>query len=118
MHCDTIAFGLEKMTGQKNARRYPHSAMERRPALRALDRKIQFGPRICVPEGFTHRFAVETQLRDREHAVGIDPGVRTGDSILDFPAPRIRKMRDLVDPQISVASHVAETKAGDQVEVS
>src|SRR5204863_3826084 len=76
------------------------------------------GPRICVPEGFTHRFAVETELRDREHAVGINPGVRTGDSILDFPAPRIRKMRDLVDPQISVASHVAETKARDQVEIS
>src|SRR5215218_9060166 len=33
MHRDAIAFRLEEMTGQENARRDPDSAMERRPAL-------------------------------------------------------------------------------------
>ena len=116
MHRDAIAFRLEEMAGEENAGRNPDSAMERRPSLRALDRKIQFRPRICVRERFAHRFAVEAQLRNREHAVGVDPGVRTGNGILDFPAPRIRKMRDIVQPQISVARDVAEMNAGNQVE--
>src|ERR1041384_5038121 len=68
MHRDAIAFRLEKMAGEKNARGNPDSAMKRRPALRALDRKIQFGPRIGSRERFAHRFAIETQLRNREHA--------------------------------------------------
>src|ERR1041385_7139593 len=116
MHRDAIAFGLEKMAGQENARRDPHSAMERRPVLRALDRKIQFGPRICFSNRFAHLFAVEAQLRDREHAIGIDPGIRTSDGILDFLAPRFRKMRDLVYPEIRVARRITETEARDNVE--
>src|SRR5882724_13091559 len=92
--------------------------MEGRPSLRALNRKIQFGPRICVAERFAHWFAVKAQLGNREHAIGIDPGIRTADGILDFPAPRIGKMRDVVYPQISVASDVAQTEAGNQVEKS
>src|ERR1051325_259727 len=75
MHRDAIAFRLEEMAGEKNARRNPHTAMKRRPALRALDGKIQFGPWICACECFAHFFAVEPQLRNREHAVGIDPGI-------------------------------------------
>src|SRR5437763_12658403 len=116
MHRDAIAFGLEEVPGQENARGNPDTAVERRPSLRALDRKIQFGPRIRVAERFAHWFAVKAQLRDREHAIGIDPRIRTADGILDFPAPRLGKMRDVVQPQISVASDVTEMNAWNQIE--
>ena len=40
MHGDAVAFGLEEMAGQKNARGNPDSAMERVPSFGAFQRKI------------------------------------------------------------------------------
>src|SRR5205085_6749663 len=40
MHRHAVAFGLEEVAGQENARGNPDSAMEWRPALRAFQRKI------------------------------------------------------------------------------
>src|SRR5882724_3768281 len=118
MHRDAIAFGLEKMPGQENTRGNPDSAMEWSPSPGAFPRKIQFGPRIRLPERFVHGLAVEPQLRDREHPVGIDPGIRTADRILNFASPGIGKMRNLVQAQVGVTRNVAQTEGGNQVEVT
>ena len=118
MHRDAVAFGLEKMPGQENTRGNPDSAMERIPSPGAVHRKIQFGPRIRLPERFVHGLAVEAQLRDREHPVGIDPGIRTADRILNFASPGIGKMRDFIHAQVDVARDIAETKPGNQVELT
>src|SRR6266481_4678878 len=118
MHRDAVALGLEKMPGQENARGNPDSAMERIPSLRAVHRKIQFGPRIRVRERFVHGLAIEAQLRDREHSVGINPGIWTTDRILNFASPGIWKMGDFIHAQVDVARDIAETQPGKQVEVT
>src|SRR3954447_19417267 len=91
VHRDPIALGLQKMTGEENSRGNPNAAMQRIPAFRALEREVQLGPRILLRGHFAHRLAVETKLGDREHAVGIDPRIRTADCALDLVTPRVRK---------------------------
>src|SRR5258705_1701934 len=118
MHSDAVALALEEMSSQENARGNPDSAMERIPSLRAVHRKIQFGPRIRLPKRFVHGFAVEAELRDREHSVGINPGIRTTDRILNFASPGIWKMGDFIHAQIGIADDIAETEAGNQVEIT
>src|SRR4051812_13508468 len=117
MHRDAIAFGLEEMPGQEDAGGNPDSAMERRPALRALEGKIQLRPWIRLPDRFVHVVAVKAQLRDGEHAVGIDPGVGTTDGTLNFAPPGLGKMRNLVQAQIRVARGIGEPEPWNEVEV-
>src|SRR3954466_7223654 len=112
MHRDAIAFGLEEMASQEDARGNPNPAMERRPALRAFEWKIQLGPRIRLSDRFVHLVAVKAQLRDRQHAVGIDPGIGTTDGIFNFTSPGLGKMRNFVKAEIRVARGIAETKTG------
>src|SRR5215469_12190722 len=107
VHGDAVAFCLEKVAGQKNAGRNPHSTVHRMPTPGAFERKIQLCPRIRLPENLAHWFAVEAQFGNGEQSVGVDPGVRAAYRILNLLPPGICKVRYFVEPQISVAGDIA-----------
>src|SRR3954471_12496705 len=117
MHRDPITFGLEKVPGQEDARGDPNSAMERGPSFGPFRWKIELGPRIRLTDRFVHRVAVKTQLRDRKHSIRVYPGILAADRILHFASPGIGKMRHLIEAQVGVAGHVADSESGNEIEV-
>src|SRR6267142_4585795 len=96
------------MASYQDPRRDPDAAIERGPAFGFFEGKSQFAPRMAVVHYFAHLLGVETQLRNREQPIGIDPRVLTAERTFHSLAPFRGKMRHLVQAQITAPRQLAQ----------
>src|SRR6267142_3044732 len=104
------------MASYQDPRRDPDAAIERGPAFGFFERKSQFAPRMAVVHYFAHLLRVETQLRNREQPIGIDPRVLTADRTFHSLAPFRRKMRYLIQAQVTPPCPIAQIQSRHDVE--